>query len=80
MKTKIEKKTVFTVLGAQFYTIEEAEAHLKYEETRSIYDAVENMANYITSTDELMDFIGNLSNKELAIIRQIVHTAHKNKG
>ena len=74
MKTKIEKVTVFRVDGKDFESEEKANKYVQDKEKEDIYSKIFDIAvKYHADGDELMEFIGNLSNKELAIIRQITH-------
>lgn len=74
MKNKIEKLTIFRVDGKDFDSEENANKYLIEKEKTDIYSRISDIAfvSYETG-EELLNFIGNLSNKELATIRQIVH-------
>ena len=74
MKTKIEKVTVFRVDGRDFESEEKANKYIQDKEKEDIYSNIFDIAvKSHENSRELLEFIGNLSNKELAIIRQMSH-------
>lgn len=73
MKNKIQKVTVFRADGKDFESEAEANKYLQDKEKDEIYTRVFDRARAPEYVQELLDFIGNLSNKELSIIRQMTH-------
>ena len=74
MKIKVEKVTVFRVDGKDFESEEKANKYIRDKEKEDIYSKIFDIAVKSHETgEELLEFIGNLSNRELAIIRQMTH-------